>query len=233
MTWNDQHLDALRDGSLGTEQARALNEDLLTDPALRTRWSNLARADARAGAIFAGSTPVRRLATGRIAAVAALALAGVVAVWMRPMPAQSGSPLVHTEQTPTTPGDQSGGPRLRVLAEFAAPARMRPVAPAQPAEVATAASVDLRRLGEALRSATEARETLARLPLEQQLDACEQWAADPRLRPAAFEHLRALRASGTAGASEVADSLARRPELRGWLASYGLASPAPAPLRVQ
>lgn len=126
MTWSDQDLDALRDGALDSACVRALNAALLEDSALRSRWASLARSDARASAIFAGSTPMRRPATSRVALMAVLALAGVVAVSIRVNPSRPAAPLTGVEERTAAPEVLAGGPRLRVLAEYAAPRTSAP-----------------------------------------------------------------------------------------------------------
>jgi hypothetical protein len=85
-------------------------------------------------------------------------------------------------------------------------------------------------LGRALRSAMNANDTLDLMPPAEQVEACRVWAADPSLRPVAFERLQHL-ASNPALADKVrhtAEALARDTAMRPWLMSYGFQDTARA-----
>jgi len=80
-------------------------------------------------------------------------------------------------------------------------------------------------LGRALRSADAARDALALMPAAEQLAACRLWAAEPSLRPIAFERLSVLSMHPTVAddVRRAARSMASDPSLTPWLRSYGLA----------
>ncbi len=85
-------------------------------------------------------------------------------------------------------------------------------------------------LGRALRSAMNANDTLDLMSPAEQVEACRVWAADPSLRPVAFERLQQL-ASNPALADQVrhtAEALARDTAMRPWLMSYGFQDTARA-----
>jgi len=79
-------------------------------------------------------------------------------------------------------------------------------------------------IGRALRSADVARDALALMSPEEQLEACRLWSAEPSLRPIAFAHLSHLSMDPAVAsdARRVAEALAIDASNRPWLASYGL-----------
>ncbi|MBL0920643.1 MAG: hypothetical protein IBJ10_00785 [Phycisphaerales bacterium] len=86
--------------------------------------------------------------------------------------------------------------------------------------------------GRRLTSGRAAQEALLALPPERQIDACRAWAAHPSLRPATFEWLARLGASGDESVRRAVAALRlemhARPELRPWLLSYaGASGPEP------
>ena len=127
--------------------------------------------------------------------------AGMAALFETPAPA----PAPAAEPTPNVDG---------------APA----IVAASP-EPAAASDEQLMALGRLLRSAEAARDTLALMSPGEQLEACRLWAAEPSLRPFAFERLSDL-SMNPAVADDVrraATAMASDPALSPWLQSYGLA----------
>ncbi|MEM1186357.1 MAG: hypothetical protein AAGI53_15310 [Planctomycetota bacterium] len=86
-------------------------------------------------------------------------------------------------------------------------------------------SDDLMAIGRLLRSADIARDTLALMSPDEQLEACRLWSTEPSLRPIAFDHLSRLSMdpSVSVATQRVVEKLALDPALRSWLTSYGLA----------
>ncbi len=118
----------------------------------------------------------------------------------RPTNDDSASP---TEPRPTRRNTRSAP----IPSDVPAPVRVASAAPRAPA------------------AAPSAREVINNLPPEQRLETALAWAIRGEQRTIAFETLRTLREHNSLPTqlNAAAETLAARPELRGWIASYGLA----------
>ena len=161
-------------------------------------------------------------------------VASIVVATADPLPdpadAREGLLLVRASARWETPAPRVDAPRAPTLRERV-DSLVREGDPRGALALLTDADADgaavssaLLAIGEGVRSGDTARELLASLPIERQIEACRAWVERPALRPVAFEWLASLERSSSPEASGMAralrDDLSHRPELRPWLLSY-------------
>lgn len=197
------------------------------------------------------TSPMRLRAVWLVAGAAAAAAMAALGVWISAGAVKPAAPLaaspVERAAEPSSPDARAESEGLLLAVVPARASAMAPLTPPAPADRAErvgalidrgdlAAALDALRerpaadafiaLGERLRSGDAAREILATLSPDQQVEACEAWAAAPSLRYVAFDWLSRLARGGdreTADAiASLRDRLAQNPDLKPWLASYSL-----------